>query len=67
MSILAVGLLVGTYLTLPMWLEREYTGLAAGVELGGVPDPGWRQLFSWSNFRWRFDELPVDQRHWYGG
>ena len=66
-GILAIGLVCGAYLTLPMWLEREFTGLEGGVSLSGVADPGWRQLLLWSNFRWRFDVLPVDQQHWYGG
>ena len=65
--ILAGGLVCGAYLTLPMWAERGHTGLATGVSLSGVQDPGWQQLFVWSNFRWRFDTLPLEQRHWYGG
>ena len=32
-----------------------------------MPDPSWRHLLLWSNFRWRFDVLPADQLHWYGG
>ena len=50
-----------------MWWERGHTGLAGGVSLSGVPDPSWRHLLLWSNFRWRFDVLPGDQLHWYGG
>ena len=66
-AILGLGLLGGAYLTLPMGWERSHTGLADGVSLSGVPDPSWRHLILWSNFRWRFDLLPGDQLHWYGG
>ena len=59
----SVGL--GAYLTVGMLLEREATGLHAGIELSGIADPGWLQVFSWSNFR--FWLLPTGVDHWYGG
>jgi hypothetical protein len=64
-STLALGLLAGAYLTLAMWLEKDYTGLNEGFELGG-PKPSWWHLLIWSNFRfWLLP--PTEAFHWYGG
>lgn len=65
--LLAYGLLVGSYLTLPMHVEKEYTGLSGGVSLDGVPDPTWEHVLVWSNFRIRLSELMGVNHHWYGG
>ena len=62
-----LGLVFGAYLTLPMYMEREFTGLWNGVSLASVEDPGWQHLLVWSNFRIRLLALPADQYHWYGG
>ena len=67
LGILAGGLALGAYLTLPMWLERHATGLAAGLSLAHVPDPTWNHLLSWSNYRARLLPMPEDAKHWYGG
>jgi len=61
------GVALGANLTLPMWLERDYTCLRGGVSLASVPDPRWQHLLLWSNFRFRLVPLPEDQLHWYGG
>ncbi len=66
-AIVILGLLLGAYLTLPMYMEREFTGLWNGVSLASVQDPGWQHLLVWSNFRIRLLALPADQYHWYGG
>ena len=48
----AGGLILGGYLTLPMWLEREHTALYRGMlDLSGIPLPTWQQVLSWSNYR----------------
>ena len=71
--LLSCGLVLSAYLLLGMWVERGSTGLA-GMEFGWalgakaasaeVPDPTWRHLLIWSNYRfWLF--APPD--HWYGG
>lgn len=62
-----VGLTFGSYLTLPMWLEQEFTGLHRGISFANVADPSWRHVFVWSNFRFWLLPLPLDQVHWYGG
>jgi hypothetical protein len=67
LAILGWGMVLGAYLTLPMWLEAQHTGLGHGVSLAGVPDPGWQHLLVWSNFRVRAWPLPPDQHNWYGG
>ena len=59
----SVGL--SAYLTLGMLLERGATGLHDGIDLTGVADPTWLQVFGWSNFR--FWLVPTGVGHWYGG
>ena len=65
--LLAAGLIFGAYLTLPMWVEREFTGLHGDFSQAQVPDPTWQQIFIWSNFR--FWLLPISEleTNWYGG
>lgn len=67
MAILLIGLAFSACLTLPMWLERDYTGLRAGFSLSEVPDPSWQHLVIWSNFRFWLLALPQSAQHWYGG
>ncbi|MFT5374450.1 MAG: hypothetical protein ACI906_001269 [Candidatus Latescibacterota bacterium] len=68
LAIAVLGLILGAYLTLPMYLEREFTGLWDGISLASVPDPGWQHLLVWSNFRIRLLALPTAELyHWYGG
>ena len=45
------GLIFGAYLTLPMWVEHDNTGLRLGISMSHTPDPTWRQLLTWSNYR----------------
>ena len=58
------GALLGAYLTVPMYLERELTGLHAGFYMSDFPLPTWRHLLLWSNYRFRLIQA---QDHWYGG
>ncbi len=58
------GALLGTYLTVPMYLERGLTGLHAGFYMSEFPMPTWRHLLFWSNYRFRLFQA---QDHWYGG
>ena len=58
------GALLGAYLTVPMYLERGFTGLHAGFYMSDFPVPTWRHLLLWSNYRFR---LLQAQDHWYGG
>jgi len=48
-----------------MWVERSYTGLYSGFDMSQFPDPTWRQILTWSNYR--FTLFPLTQTHWYGG
>jgi len=68
------GVLFSAYLTVGMWAERGSTNLHAqtlGIDLGNiaseqpVPDPTWRHVLVWSNFR--FWLWAPAQKHWYGG
>ena len=59
------GLVLGAYLTLPMWVERIHTGLRFGLSMSDMPDPDWKRLLVWSNYR--FPIIPVETTHWYGG
>lgn len=59
------GLAFGAYLTLPMWIEKEYTGLRFGINLSGLPDVTWSQLLTWANFHFRLFQL--ENWNWYGG
>ena len=64
-AILGFGLVLGAFLTLGIWTERQYTHLDAGLHMSGVPDPTVGQVLGWSNFR--FFAWPPDPFHWYGG
>ena len=64
---LGVGIVFGSYLTLPMLLEHGYTVLRSGIELTSVPDPSWQHLLFWSNHHLRLWKLPDSALHWYGG
>ncbi len=62
------GLVFGGFLTLPMWLEREYTGLHSSlVNLSSIPVPTWRHVLAWSNYRFWALPLPDLDFNWYGG
>ena len=63
------GLVFGGYLTLPMWLERDYTGLYRGMmDFGGMPTPTWQHLLAWSNYRfWSILPPGLEKGNWYGG
>jgi hypothetical protein len=61
------GLVFGSYLTLPMILEKGVTGLHVGYLLDKVPDPVWTQVLGWSNFRFNLLPLATQDFHWYGG
>lgn len=63
--LLSGGLVIGAYLTVPMWLERENVGLDSGLDLSGLPDPTLGQLLNWSNYRFRL--FSIETNHWYGG
>ena len=63
--LLTGGLVLGAYLTLPMWLERENVRLYKGFDLSGFPDPTLGQLLVWSNYRFRL--FTIEANHWYGG
>ena len=63
--LLAVGIVMGSYITLPMWIERNNTSLYFGLDFSQWPTPTWGQLFAWSNYRFRMFEMGA--RHWYGG
>ncbi len=63
--LLAGGIVLGSYITLPMWIERNNTSLYFGLDFSQWPTPTWGQLLVWSNYRFRMFE--IDARHWYGG
>ena len=63
----AAGLVFGSFLTVPMWVERPHTGLQSGLSLSALPDPTWEHLLVWSSHRLRLWPLPEGQDHWYGG
>ena len=66
--LLAGGLVFGGYLTLPMWLERDYTGLYRGLDLSGIPAPTWQHVLAWSNYRfWAILPPGLVKGNWYGG
>ena len=58
------GVMLGAYLTVPMYVERGLTGLHAGFYMSDFPVPTWRHLLFWSNYRFRLFQA---QDHWYGG
>ena len=65
----AGGLVFGGYLTLPMWLERDYTGLYRGMmDFAEVPVPAWQHVLAWSNYRfWAILPPGLVEGNWYGG
>ena len=73
--LLTLGIVFSAYMNVGMWFEREHTdmhGFRAGLKntteqvgLSTHPDPTWRHLLAWSNFR--FWLIPPDPSHWYGG
>ena len=65
----AGGLVFGGYLTLPMWLERDYTGLYRGIgDFAEVPVPTWQHVLAWSNYRfWAILPPGLVEGNWYGG
>lgn len=64
---LGAAALFGAYLTLPMWLERTGTGIAAGISLANVPDPSLKRLFCWSNLMFPAPFVDFEGTNWYGG
>ena len=72
-AILRAGLLLfllgaafGSYMNAGMYFERAHTRIHEfSVNMSGVPDPTWRHLLGWSNFR--FWLIPPEPYHWYGG
>ena len=65
--IVALGLMFGAYLTLPMWVERGATSLYRDIRLSTVPDPTVQQLVVWSNYYAKAVGQPASFDHWYGG
>ena len=65
----AGGLVFGGYLTLPMSLERDYTGLYRGMmNFASVPIPTWQHVLAWSNYRfWAIRPPGLTEGNWYGG
>ena len=71
--LMGCGLVLSAYLLLGMWVERGHSGLSGmefGLALGGkgagagVPDPSWRHVLIWSNYRFWLFAAPDN---WYGG
>ena len=73
MLLFALGVSLGSYMNVGMWLELEHTNMhdfGLGVKTVDtpdqiVPDPSWRHVLGWSNFR--FWLMPPEPFHWYGG
>ena len=62
-ALLCAGLLFGSYLTLGLWAESSSTGFHDGHDLSAIPEPTWRHVFVWSNFRfWLL--APEEPFHW---
>jgi hypothetical protein len=61
------GLVFGAFASVPMWFERGMTILYAGFDISRVPDPTWKHLLYWSNYRFRLFPLDSAASHWYGG
>ena len=66
-AMLAGGLILGAYLTVPMWVERAYTELRSGLDHLSYPDPSWGRVLVWSNYRFTLFPLSEVDNHWYGG
>jgi len=62
---LFLGILAGAYLSVPMFVEREFSGLAEGIALSWQSDPTWAHLLSWSNYR--YFPAGAEGGNWYGG
>lgn len=65
LSLFALGLVFGAYLTVPMYLERAFAGLESGVSYDIVALPSWQSLFIWSNYQILL--LNLSNPNWYGG
>ena len=73
--LLILGVVFSAYMNVGMWFEREHTDMhdfRAGfkdpteqVGMTSQPDPTWRHLLGWSNYR--FWLIPPEPFHWYGG
>ncbi|MDP6038537.1 MAG: hypothetical protein QGG64_08300, partial [Candidatus Latescibacteria bacterium] len=61
------GIILGAYLTLPMWIEKNATGLYIGFAMTHVQDPNWQQLLYWSNHRFALFATEATHQTWYGG
>ena len=62
---LILGLGISAYLVLPMWLEKEWTGLSFGFSMASQGKPSVSHLLVWSNYRTRLTGKPPGD-HWYG-
>lgn len=73
--LLVLGISFSAYMNVGMWFEREHTGMhdfrfglkgaSEQVGMASQPDPTWRHLLVWSNYR--FWLIPPESFHWYGG
>lgn len=61
------GVFFSSYLTLPMWVEKGYTGLRNGFQMSHYPDPSWQQLVNWSNHHFSILTNNAVINNWYGG
>ena len=62
----ALGIVFGSYINVGMYFESGYTRMHDfAMDLSSPPDPTWRHLLGWSNFR--FWLIPPEPYHWYGG
>lgn len=61
-----MGLLLSSCMTVPVLLEREWTGLHGGFPLALHHKPTWTHLLAWSNYRTRIVTLPAGREHWFG-
>ena len=61
-----LGIAFGSYMNVGMYFERTHTRIHDfAMNLSGIPDPTWRHLLGWSNYR--FWLIPPKPFHWYGG
>ena len=73
--LLVLGVAFSAYMNVGLWFEREHTdmhnfrfglkGTSEQVGMSSFPDPTWRHLLGWSNYR--FWLIPPESFHWYGG
>lgn len=66
-TLLIGGLLLASYLVIPIWLERDWTNLHQGFNLTREPAPTLGHLLIWGNYRTRLIGFPDGSAHWYGG